>query len=124
MMSDKMSEKAFLAMMKRYDFISNGGFDEVHITELGNRLIAALYAPTLDKRHFSPNDALLAQYGIAPNEPINWGDLKIIGADETPDGWRIEIDEAAPEQCPTLCAYIAKYLTAWGAKIDDVITSW
>jgi len=118
-----MSEKAFLAMMERYAMIQSGGFDEALVIELGNRLIAALYAPVLDERRFAPNDALLKRYGIA-SEPINWGDLKVIGAEETADGWRIEIDEAAPEQCPMLCAYLAKFLTAWGVTIDEIITEW
>lgn len=98
-------------------------FDEKQIIRLTNRLIEALYAPTTDERMFALVRERVEYYGMH-REPINWGDLKVIDAELTPDGWRIEIDEAAPDQCPMLCGYIASYLTAWGVKIDEIVTHW
>jgi hypothetical protein len=112
---------------ERFDFKVKNGLlkpdqDVEIIDHLANRLIEALYRPTKENRTFTPNGYALNKYNIDADEPINWGDLKANVLKEN-DYYLIVIDEAAPDDCPTLCEYIEKYLTAWGWDVK-VITEW
>ena len=56
-------------------------------------------------------------------EPINWGDLhasEVSGGDT----WEVILEEAAPDACPELCAYIKDWLEAWGWTPVVVRTEW
>lgn len=56
-------------------------------------------------------------------EPINWGSLYVNEVYAYNDGYKVVIDEAAPDACPSFCAYIEKYMKAWGWTVY-VETEW
>lgn len=92
-----------------------------------NWLISRLYYP---HRRLGSRVNLSASrckmLGIAAgvrDEPINWGDLS--GAVERDKGaWIVCLEEAAPDDCPLLCQYIAGWLLKWGWANVVVETEW
>lgn len=90
---------------------------------LTDRLLQALYKPTQEDMMFRGDKDRCSLYGLT-EEPINWGSLKCVEVRKYADGaYKITIDEAAPNDCPNLCAYIQKHLTAWGWTVE-VETEW
>lgn len=90
-----------------------------------NELLDSLYIHTLERPHC--RDAMrIKYYGIDDNEPINWGDLKCCEVVEVLDEeyqFIITIDEASPNECPTLCEFIRKHMQAYGWNVI-VKTEW
>ena len=109
---------------ERFDLITDNGFtvsDCEVVKNMVNKLIEALYIP--DKEHEFVTDPLrLEKFGIE-KEPINWGDLKCFEVIKGKNAYVSIIDEAAPEECPTFCEYITKYMELWGWTVE-VITEW
>lgn len=108
--------------------VLNGGrplpieVQENYVRLAANRLIERLYTPEHSedysgwRRHAQPEPQIA-------NEPINWGDLSA-GVDMMADGsFLVTVEEAAPGGCPELCAYIERWLTAWGWPCR-VVTEW
>jgi hypothetical protein len=102
--------------------VTNGIFkqeqDAEKITALVNKLLNALYVPSLSGKMFSVDYERLNLFEIDyPHESVNWGDLKCREVNKTVDGYEVVIDEASPAGCTTLCAYIEKYMQAYGWDI-------
>lgn len=96
---------------------------EDHLTNLINKnLLQVLYYPVTEPTKTKVDHSRLEYFEIDPDEPINWGDLSVSWVDV--EGNTICIEEAAPDQCPSLCEYIAKYLDAWGWGEFEIITEW
>ena len=57
------------------------------------------------------------------NEPINFGDLHCFEVYLKDDYFVVCVEEAAPNDCPTFCAYLEKYLGLYGYKVS-VQTEW
>ena len=57
------------------------------------------------------------------SEPINWGDLNAF-VEKQGKAWRITLEEASPDTCPNLCAYVADWLRKWGWDNILVETEW
>lgn len=96
---------------------------ELHLKTLINKfLISALYYPVAEPIKTKVDQSRLEYYNIDPKEPINWGDLKVSYVDLERN--TICIEEAAPDECPSLCEYIAKHLDAWGWGEFEIITEW
>lgn len=110
-----------------YDFrVKNGlaGPDEDldKVASLVDGLIAALYKPVMGEVEFKGDNERCNQFGIA-EEPINWGDLKCIEVTRDGEVYQVLIDEAGPDQCPTFCNYIERFMESWG-WICEVRTEW
>ncbi len=93
-------------------------------------------AEWLIERLYTPCSLRTHPYGIVvrhPNkltkphdvghEPINWGDL---GASVEKQGetWIVTLEEASPNACPGLCAYVGDWLRKWGWTNVVVETEW
>lgn len=116
---------------ERFDFMTEK-LPEVYkqvaedvIQELVNTLIAALYIPVIEKRRFEKLDEnRIKHFEIDDTEPINWGDLKCNEVKKFEDGtYLVTIDEASPNDCPTFCEYIEKYMKSNGWEVR-VVTEW
>jgi hypothetical protein len=114
---------------QRYDFnVSNGlvapGIEETIIRDLAQSLIQALYRPSKDDGILKVDPSRIIQLCPgADDEPINWGSLSATVTKQENGTYLICIDEAAPDDCPCLCNYIAEHMDAWGWAVD-VITQW
>jgi hypothetical protein len=103
---------------EHYDFMIKAGMympesDVWHVEALANKLIAALYRPTPGQCKFVVDRARVRRAGIDNNEPINWGDLSATVTKK--EGlYIVNMEEASPGACPTLCEYIERYLQKWG----------
>lgn len=95
---------------------------EARIKLLADTLLLMLYSPILTEGLWRPNWSTVEIMGIDKSEPVNWTDFKSSVEDKN-GYYLVTIDEAAPHKCPTLCAYIEKYLTAWGWNVR-VETEW
>ena len=98
---------------------------EQRIERLVNMLIDALYVPVKGFNQLSKKDTLRTYpAGIDDNEPINWGALGCASVEKM-DGekWLVTLEEAAPNDCPTLCSYIQEYMISYGWDIK-VQTEW
>ena len=108
--------------------VLNGGrplptdVQENYVRRAANRLIERLYTPEHSgdysgwRRHSHPEPQIA-------REPINWGDLNA-DVDMMADGtFLVTVEEASPGACPELCAYIERWLTAWGWPCR-VVTEW
>ena len=93
------------------------------IEKLTNDLIHVLYKPCKDSKLFVPDWGKIKRMKINPKEPVNWMSLKAtVEFEDTL--FTVTIDEAMPGECPTLCAYIEKYLVAWGWDNVQIETEW
>jgi len=93
---------------------------------LTNQLLNSLFIPYKDEegnQTMAIDDARLDYFKIDPGEPINFGDLSATCTLEN-GVYKIIIEEAAPDSCPTLCGYIETYLTAWGYDNFTIETEW
>jgi hypothetical protein len=112
---------------EHFDWLVKNGLlkpeqDTIRVELLANRLINSLYKPTIDKRLFIANRKFIDSQDIDCDEPINWGSLSATVSKK--EGlYIVTIEEANPGNCPTLCEYVAGYLTAWGWPVL-VETEW
>lgn len=103
---------------EHYDFMVKAEMykpetDIYHVERLANKLIDALYRPTKRRGKFVMDRVRIKREGIDDNEPINWGDLSATVTKK--EGlYIVNIEEAAPGSCTTLCEYIERYLQEWG----------
>lgn len=84
-------------------------------------LLARLYEPNAEIGARA-SQTLCRAAGVE-DEPINWGDLSA-DAEHLGKVWIVTLEEASDGQCPTLCAYVEKWLKAWGWKTARVQTTW
>lgn len=110
-----------------YSFLKKQGLQveppEEKIRGMVNDLIKACYIPVGDRPKFVVDPERLRLFKIV-QEPINWGDLHCAEVNEYKDGsFQVIIEEASPAKCHTFCAYIEKYMKAWGWDIK-VVTEW
>jgi len=97
---------------------------EDRVEKLVSILINALYIPVEDGEVLTRVDpARIEHFEIDRTEPINFGDLHCAHVEDKGDYFEVTIEEAAPMSCPTLCAYIEKYMAAYGWPIV-VVTEW
>jgi len=98
---------------------------EEMIEEAVNRLIEALYRPVVEgDRMFYQRDPIRCEEFGVEDEAINWGDLKCCEVKAFADGtYRVTIDEASPDGCPTFCDYVRRHLQLQG-WICEVETEW
>ncbi len=94
---------------------------EMVISNMVQKLIDSLYKPHV-KLKFVRDPHRCNELGVA-EEPINWGSLYVNEVSVYNDGYKVIIDEAAPDACPSFCAYIEKYMKAWGWVVY-VETEW
>jgi len=95
--------------------------EEEVITGIIHRLIDSLYIPD-EKLGFKTDKKRMKEFGIE-KEPINFGGLSISEVHNQGDSWKVVIEEAAPSNCPSFCAYIEKFMSAWGWSVI-VETEW
>lgn len=89
--------------------------DEEVIMGLVDDLIQVLLTP--NEFGFKIDMNRLSHFDIDNTEPVNWNALKCIevkNIEEDEDIFTVLLDEASPDECPTLCGYIEKYLGLWG----------
>ena len=91
-----------------------------------NALIRNLYKPCDDERahegiDFVADGDKLKALGI-DEEPINWGDLKVVDVTKNGEEFFVTVDEAAP-RCINLIRYIEKFMKLWGWNVR-VETEW
>jgi hypothetical protein len=91
------------------------------VKSICEQLLHCLYKPDNDLM-FVADLHKIAESGISLSEPINWGGLNI-SVVRIRDKFIITLDEASPEECPTLCAYFEDHLTSWGWDVE-VKTEW
>jgi hypothetical protein len=87
-----------------------------------NFLICCLYKPDKDLC-FVVDKNKLKRYKIDINEPVNWGDLSCTDVKKIGNEFLITIEEASPNECPTLCNYIRQFMRDWGWEVR-VETKW
>lgn len=99
---------------------------EEMIDKAVDQLIAALYIPVEVEpgRMIFQRDPVRCDLFGVDDEPINWGDLKCCEVKAFTDGtYRVTIDEASPDGCPTFCDYIRRHLKlqGWDCEVE---TEW
>jgi hypothetical protein len=98
--------------------------DEEVIMVLVDDLIKVLLRPY--EFGFKIDMNRLSHFDIDTTEPVNWNALKCIEVKKVEDDediFTVLLDEASPDECPTLCDYIEKYLGLWGWRVI-VKTEW
>ncbi len=115
---------------EHFDLLKENGFDLLpaqRVRHLVDLLLAALYVPTKQSTEHSTltriDPGRLAAFGIDASEPVNWSSLSCVEIGETVDGFTVVIDEASPDGCDTLVAYIEEYMLSWGWNVK-VETEW
>jgi hypothetical protein len=113
---------------KRFDFLkSNNITDLVEqdvVIQNVNKLLDALFIPIDEENQTLVDKNRLANFKIDYNESVNWGALNCIDAKKYEDGiFLVTIEEAAPNECPTLCQYIQTYMQSWGWNCE-IKTEW
>lgn len=93
------------------------------VQALVHSLIAALYIPCEGPRLTKVDPARLERFGIDGSEPVNWGSLRCLEADEVGGFFEVTVEEAAPYSCPTLCDYLERYAAEAGWRVR-VVTEW
>ncbi len=95
---------------------------ESRVRVLAERLLSALKIP--DEEGMALDKARIEHFGIDINECVNWASMNVGDIKELVDGtFLIWVDEACPDTCPTLCAYVEKYMTFLGWQVS-VRTMW
>lgn len=94
------------------------------VSDIVNRLLDSLFIFNVYGGIFQRDPLRCKQYNIE-EEPINWGDLKCCEVIHPSgnDPFIVLIEECAPNECPTLCAFIQEGLRSmgWDATIK---TEW
>jgi len=112
---------------EHFDMLVNMGvlksdLAESRVRVLVERLLSALKIP--DEEGMALDKTRLEHFGIDRNECVNWASMTVSDIKElTDDSFIVYIDEAAPNVCNTLCAYIEKYMTFYGWQVS-VRTEW
>jgi hypothetical protein len=89
-----------------------------------NDLIKALYKPVKDDRLTILDTVRARKFKVNFDEPVNWGGLCCADVKRFDDGsFLVTVEEASPDGCATLCAYISSHLEAYGYKAI-VRTEW
>jgi hypothetical protein len=89
-----------------------------------NELLGYLYTIDKYKGNVIADAERLKDFNIDFREPINWGSLSAHSCLELKDGgFIIELSEASPSACPTLCEYIERYMSLFGWNVI-VHTEW
>jgi hypothetical protein len=117
-----MNDKQKFLDWKKFGLKS--GTEEDHVKNLVNQLIESLYIPVKEWGTITRTDpARIEHFGIDDSEPINWGDLKCISVTKDAFVYDVLIDEAAPDECPTFCAFIETMMASYGWDVI-VQTEW
>lgn len=110
---------------QHYDFLAAKGFQHKskseHVSELASAILDYLYLPDLSKMRVFDRERAM-KFKIDLQELANWASLSA-SCDEEPTGLVVTISEASPNECPTLCDYVRRYLAAWGWDVE-VETEW
>lgn len=93
------------------------------IQTIVNGLIDSMYLPVEGYNGITKRDPERCKLFGIEEEPMNWGDLKCYAVEAKGEEWIVSIDEAAPNECPTFCAYIEKYMLSYGWPVQ-VETEW
>lgn len=97
---------------------------EERVKLLVSMLLDALFIPVEHESALIKADPKRLEYfGINQNEPINFGDLKCVGVEEKNGVFEVTVDEAAPNECPSLCEYIERHMAFYGWPVE-VFTEW
>lgn len=94
---------------------------ETVISTAVQKLIDALYKPHKELKFV--RDPQRCKELEIKEEPINWGSLCVNEVYAYKDGHKVVIDEASPNNCPSFCTYIEKYMQYWGWVVY-VETEW
>lgn len=94
---------------------------ETVVSNMVQKLIDSLFRPHLELKYIRDRERC-KELGV-DEEPINWGSLYVNEVYAYENGFKVVIDEAAPKACPSFCAYIEKYMSAWGWTVY-VETEW
>lgn len=112
-----------------FDFYKKAGLlnyltAERRVETLVNMLLDALFIPVANGETLIMVDRQrLEHFGVNASEPINFGDLKCVSVEEENGVFKVTVEEAAPNECPTLCEYIEKYMATYGWAVS-VETEW
>ena len=110
---------------EHFDLLKKAGMDVdpcERVRSLVTMLLDALSKP--DLKHVATFDRERAiSLGVDVTEPVNWAALHVIEVVPFDGCYLVDIEEAAPDQCPVLCAYIEKYMRSWGWEVN-VKTEW
>ena len=87
-----------------------------------NRLLDRLYTPEHSDDYAGWRRGREPEPQIG-GEPINWGDLHAYVEAMADGTFVITLEEAAADSCPQLCAYVERWMTAWGWPCR-VVTEW
>ena len=123
---------------QHYDFLTAKGFQHKskaeHVSELASVILNCLYLPDLSKMRVFDRERA-QKFGIDFKEPANWDSLYASCIDsssqlaysesqeEESTALVVTIYKASPNECPTLCDYVRRYLAAWGWDVE-VETEW
>lgn len=119
----------FMNNKQQFDFYQkNGVFKhftaEMRVEKLVSMLIDALYIPVENGSVLTQVDRTrLEHFEIDGNEPINFGNLKCVLVEAKEGFFKVTIDGASPNDCPSLCTYIEKYMAIYGWAVV-VIAEW
>lgn len=112
---------------KRFDFLKSNNLVELVeqdvVIQNVNQLLDALFIPIENENQTMIDRERLKTFNINYDEPINWSSLNCINAEFENGDFIITIEEASPNECPTLCQYIQTYMEYWGWKCQ-VKTEW
>lgn len=98
---------------------------EDRVKSLVNMLIKALYIPVKEHILTKLDPERAKSLFINTLEPINWWDLKCreVRFYEPYNMYAVTVDEAGPDECPSLCEYIEAYMKSYGWEVF-VKTEW
>jgi hypothetical protein len=113
---------------KRFDFLKSNNLGDLVeqdvVIQNVNQLLNALFIPIDNENQTMIDRERLKTFNINYDEPINWSSLNCINAEIFENGdFLITIEEASPNECPTLCEYIQTYMKYWGWNCQ-VKTEW
>ncbi len=116
---------------EHFEFLENALGDKFSQTRgervmlLVDMLIDALYIPTKGERTTVTDKERIKFFEIDFSEPVNWGGgLHCCEAKEFADkSFLVTLEEASPNDCPTLCEYIETYMASYGWEVK-VETEW
>jgi uncharacterized protein YlaN (UPF0358 family) len=114
---------------QRFDFYVQNGMvsadsDLERVRLLVNALLDNLYKPNIGDSEFVLDTQRAEYYGVDVSEPVNWGGMVSCSVDRDGLGYLVAIEEASPDNCPTLCAYVTLFMNAWGWDDITVVTEW
>lgn len=90
---------------------------------IADSLLDALYIPNYQGVANKLDHNRLKHFEIDKTEPVNWGASLSSSVEINGDEITILIEEASPDSCPTLCAYIESHIREYGWEVT-VKTEW